>query len=115
LQDKKNNQIKFRVTDEEKEIIDAKFLQSGLKSKSQFLRKMVLVGEIYKVDLKEVKEHSAELGKIGRNVNQLMAKINTLNIIRTEDIKKIRQLMDETYKSEKEFIRFILTIIGKGI
>ena len=46
----RTNQIGFFLSDDEKKILDEKFKLSGMKSKSAFLRKMILYGFVYDVD-----------------------------------------------------------------
>ena len=44
--EKRNKWLKIRISDEEKEAIDRKFRNSGLKSLSDFVRAMIFTGVI---------------------------------------------------------------------
>ena len=47
---KRTNPVQFYLDDDEQYILDEKFRLSGMKSKSAFLRKLILYGYVYDVD-----------------------------------------------------------------
>ena len=47
---KRTNPVQFYLDDDEQFILDEKFRLSGMKSKSAFLRKLILYGYVYDVD-----------------------------------------------------------------
>ena len=47
---KRTNPVQFYLDDEEQYILDEKFKLSDMKSKSAFLRKLILYGYVYDVD-----------------------------------------------------------------
>lgn len=71
---------------------------------------MLIQGDVYSIDLKEIREHTSALGRIGKNINQVVAKINSTNFASAEDTKKLVSLMNEIYQSEKSLIDFLLNI-----
>ena len=46
----RTNPVQFYLDDDEQYILDEKFKRSGMKSKSAFLRKLILDGYVYDVD-----------------------------------------------------------------
>ena len=46
----RTNRNEFHLDDKEQYILDEKFKLSGMKSKSAFLRKLILYGYVYDVD-----------------------------------------------------------------
>ncbi len=46
----RTNRNEFHLDDKEQFILDEKFKLSGMKSKSAFLRKLILYGYVYDVD-----------------------------------------------------------------
>ncbi len=46
----RTNRNEFHLDDKEQYILDEKFRLSGMKSKSAFLRKLILYGYVYDVD-----------------------------------------------------------------
>ena len=67
---KRNIQVKFYVTPEEKELIEQKMAQLQTKRSGAYLRKMAIDGYIIYVDTRDIKEMNKLLSAIGRNINQ---------------------------------------------
>ena len=68
---KRNVQIKFRVTEEERSLIEEKMKQVPTRNMEAYLRKMAIYGYIIQVDHSDIKKMTAELQKIGVNINQI--------------------------------------------
>ncbi|WP_423219052.1 plasmid mobilization protein [Pseudoramibacter alactolyticus] len=68
---KRNVQIKFRVTEEERSLIEEKMKQVPTRNMEAYLRKMAIDGYIIQVDHSDIKKMTAELQKIGVNINQI--------------------------------------------
>ena len=64
-------QIKFRVTKEERTLIEEKMKQVPTRNMETYLRKMAIDGYIIQVDHSDIKKMAAELQKIGVNINQI--------------------------------------------
>ena len=69
---KRNVQIKFRVTEEERSLIEEKMKQVPTSNMETYLRKMAIDGYIIQVDHSDIRKMTAELQKIGININQHM-------------------------------------------
>ena len=82
-------QVKFRVTEEEKQMLEIKMKQYGTNNMEGYLRKMSIDGYIIKKDYNELKKLTAELGKIGSNINQLAKKANQSCNVEAVDIRNI--------------------------
>ena len=67
---KRNVQIKFRVTEEERSLIEEKMKQVPTRNMEAYLRKMAIDGYIIQVDHSDIKKMTAELQKIGVNIDQ---------------------------------------------
>ena len=67
---KRNIQIKFRVTEEERTLIEEKMKQVPTSNMEAYLREMAIDGYIIQVDHSDVKKMLAELQKIGVNIDQ---------------------------------------------
>ena len=67
---KRNIQIKFRVTEEEKQLIEQKMAQLPTRQIGAYLRKMAIDGLIIYTDTTNIKEMNKELHSIGVNINQ---------------------------------------------
>ena len=69
--------VQFYLSDDEQYILDEKFRLSKMRSKSAFLRKLVLYGFVYDVDYSHIREMNALLGNISGNLNQIAKRVNT--------------------------------------
>ena len=84
---KRNVQIKFRVTKEECSLIEEKMKQVPTSNMEAYLRKMAIDGYIIQVDHSDIKKMTAELQKIGVNINQIAKRVNSTGVIYKEDIQ----------------------------
>ena len=100
----RTNQIGFFLSDDEKKILDEKFKLSGMKSKSAFLRKMILYGFVYDVDYSYLRKYNVELGRISSSLNQIAARINSTNHIYQEDIEEVKELMEQVWHTQKSML-----------
>ena len=65
----RTNRNEFHLNDDEQYILDEKFKLSGMKSKSAFLRKLILYGYVYEVDYNYLRNYNTELGRISSCLN----------------------------------------------
>ena len=94
---KRTNPVQFYLDDDEQYILDEKFRLSGMKSKSAFLRKLILYGYVYDVDYSYLRNYNTELGRISSNLNQIAKRINSTGNIYQEDMDEVKELMNEVY------------------
>ena len=73
---KRNIQMKFYVTEEEKRLIDKKMAQLPTRRYGAYLRKMAIDGYIIQLDTTDIKRMNAALSAIGRNINQIAKRVN---------------------------------------
>ena len=73
---KRNIQMKFYVTEEEKRLIDEKMAQLPTRRYGAYLRKMAIDGYIIQLDTTDIKQMNAALSAIGRNINQIAKRLN---------------------------------------
>ena len=98
---KRNIQIKFRVTEEEKKLIEQKMAQLPTKRIGAYMRKMAIDGFIIYTDLSEFKEFQKELQAIGRNVNQIAKCVNATSSVYDVDIAEIKERLDDIWKLQR--------------
>ena len=67
-------QVKFRVTDLERQKIRDRMKECGIKNMARYLRTMAINGCIIKPDHTDIKQTNYELHKIGVNINQIAKK-----------------------------------------
>ena len=98
---KRNIQIKFRVTEGEKKLIEQKMAQLPTKYIGAYMRKMAIDGYIIYTDLSEFKEFQKELQTIGRNVNQIAKRVNSTSTSYDAYITEIKERLDEIWNLQR--------------
>ena len=101
---KRNVQIIVRVTEDERALIEEKMKQIPTMNLSAYSRKMLIDGYIIVLDLQEVKTHTAQLQKIGVNVNQIARRINGTGRIYVDYMDEIKRLMEEVWRLERRLL-----------
>ena len=100
----RTNRNEFHLNDDEQYILDEKFRLSGMKSKSAFLRKLILYGYVYDVDYSYLRNYNTELGRISSNLNQIAKRINSTGNIYQEDINEVKELMNKVWRTQKSML-----------
>ena len=100
----RNNRNEFHLNDDEQYILDEKFKLSGMKSKSAFLRKLILYGYVYDVDYSYLRNYNTELGRISSSLNQIAKRINSTNHVYQEDMDEVKELMNEVCRTQKSML-----------
>ena len=88
---KRNIEVRFRVTQEELEMIHKKMAQYGPTNLSAFLRKMSIDGYVVKLELPELKEMVSLLRYSSNNLNQLTKRVHETGRIYDADLEDIKQ------------------------
>ncbi|CUN84069.1 MULTISPECIES: MobC family plasmid mobilization relaxosome protein [Coprococcus] len=101
---KRTNPVQIYLDDDEQYILDEKFRVSGMKSKSAFLRKLILYGYVYDVDYSYLRNYNTELGRISSNLNQIAKRINSTGNIYQEDMDEVKELMNEIWRTQKSML-----------
>ena len=101
---KRTNAVLFYLDDDEQYILDEKFRLSGMKSKSAFLRKLILYGYVYDVDYSYLRNYNTELGRISSNLNQIAKRVNSTGNIYKEDINEVKELMNKVWRTQKSML-----------
>ncbi len=101
---KRNVQIIVRVTEEERVSIEEKMKQIPTINLSAYARKMLIDGYIIILDLQEVKAHTAQLQKIGVNINQIAKRINETGQIYADDMDEVKRVMEEIWRLERRLL-----------
>mgnify|MGYP006922431902 CR=1 FL=1 len=58
----RKNELKIYLSDKEQYILEQKVKISGMKSKSTFLRRLILYGFVYDIDYSDLREYNYTLG-----------------------------------------------------
>ena len=96
-------QVKFRVTPEERALIDKRMEQAGTNNMAAYLRKMAIDGYVVKLELPELRDFISLLRRTSNNFNQIARRVNSTDRIYTQfPIKRKRALWHMERNQGKE-------------
>jgi hypothetical protein len=98
---KRTVQIKFRVTEEERALIEEKMKLIPTRNMAAYLRKMAIDGYVIQVDHSDIKAMTAEIQKIGVNINQIARRANAMGNVYQEDIEEIKGVLNEIWRIQR--------------
>ena len=98
---KRTVQVKFRVTEEERALIEQKMKLVPTRNMEAYLRKMAIDGYIIQIDHADIKAMTAEIQKIGVNINQIARRVNAAGSVYQEDIEEIKGVLAEIWRLQR--------------
>ena len=90
--------IEFRVTEQERQLIQKKMEQLGTKNMGAYLRKMLIDGYIIKVDYTEQKKLAAAVSRAATNINQICRRINSTGRCYEDDVAELKARQAEIWE-----------------
>ena len=97
-------QIKFFVTEQERDVIRQRMELIGTTNLSAYMRKISQDGFLYKVTIDGLPEICKEVEAIGQNINQVAKRVNSTNTIYAEDIRQMRAELDRIWDLLKKIL-----------
>lgn len=100
-----NEQINFRVTTFEHDIIMHNYEASGASSFREFATRLLSDGFVLNIDTNDMHNYAYEINKIGTNINQIAHKVNMLDdknpdiYLLKQDVEECLFLMNELTKT----------------
>lgn len=101
---KRNIEVRFRVTQDELDMIYEKMAQYGTTNLSAFLRKMSIDGYVVKLELTELKELVSLLRYSSNNLNQLTRRVHETGRIYDADLEDIRQEHERLWDAARDIL-----------
>ena len=98
---KRTVQLKFRVTEAERDMIYEKMRLLNTNNLAAYLRKIAIDGYIVAVDTTDIKAMTAEIQKIGVNINQIARRVNATTRIYEQDITEIKGALEEIWRLQR--------------
>jgi len=108
---KRDIQLLFRVTPEEKRLIQEKMRLVNMTNMREYMRKMLEKGYIVNADASEIKNLAAELQKIDINIKQILRHVDTLGPAYAADAEEMRQKMSECWEMVRELFKEHMRLI----
>jgi uncharacterized protein (DUF1778 family) len=101
----RNIALTFRVTAEEKALIEKRMEQSGITSMRAYLLKQAIDGRVIHVELDSVREMIRLLSNATSNINQIAKRVNTTGNLYAADVSDLQSRYDELWTQTREILR----------
>ncbi len=101
---KRDIMLRFRVTPEERELIEERMAQLGTTNMAAYLRKIAIDGYVLKLDLPELKEMVSLLRRSSNNLNQISKRVNETNRIYDADIECLLGNQEQLWSAANEIL-----------
>ena len=108
---KRNINMGFRVTQEEKELILRRQAQTGIRNLRAYLLKMAVDGMVVNLDLSEINECSRLLRTVSNNVNQMAKRVNGGGNVHAAELAGVQNGLREVWKQQDKIIRSLSKIL----
>ena len=93
--------LRVPVTPEERELIRQKMALLNTRNFSAYARKMLIDGYVVHIDTTDIRAQTAELQKIGVNVNQIARRINSTGTVYAQDIEDIKGALAKIWQLQR--------------
>ena len=107
---KKENQLLVRISDADKERIQAKMEEAGILNMSAYIRKMALDGICVRLDLAEVRQLIVLLQRCSNNLNQYAKRANETGSVYAADIEDLRSRLEEIWELSRQSLAHLANI-----
>ena len=107
---KRNIVIRFRVTPEEREMIESKMAQFGTSNMAAYLRKISIDGYVVRLDLPELREMVSLLRRSGNNINQIAERVNETSRIYDADIDCLKENQEKIWSAANGILTRLASI-----
>ena len=107
---KREKQLLVRISDADKERIQAKMEEAGIRNMSAYVRKMALDGICVKLDLTDVRQLIVLLQRCSNNLNQYAKRANETGSVYVADIEDLQSRLDEIWELSRQSLAHLANI-----
>lgn len=107
---KRNIVIRFRVTPEEREMIESKMAQFGTSNMAAYLRKISIDGYVVRLDLPELRAMVSLLRRSSNNLNQIAKRVNETSRIYDADIDCLKENQEKIWSAANGILTRLASI-----
>ncbi len=107
---KRTEELKIRISPEDKERIKLKMEDTGILNMSAYVRKMALDGICIRLDLKDVRQLTVMLRRCSDNLNQYARRANKTGSIYEADIEDLQKRLDEIWELSRQTLASLAAI-----
>ena len=90
-------QLNFRVTEQERRLIEERMQELGTTNREAYLRKIAIDGMIVKLEVQELKEIVSLMRRTSNNVNQIARRLNETGRIYEVDITDVQNQQEQLW------------------
>ena len=101
----RNINLAFRVSEEERAMIERRMAQSGMENMRAYLVKMAIDGRVIRVELESVREMVRLLSNATNNINQIAHRANSGGSIYAADLDELSGCYEEIWGQTKTILR----------
>ena len=92
-------QLNFRVTEQERRLIEERMQEFGTTNREAYLRKIAIDGMIVKLEVQELKEIVSLMRRTSNNVNQIARRLNETGRIYEVDITDVQKQQERLWNT----------------
>ena len=107
---KRTEELKIRISPEDKERIKLKMEDAGILNMSAYVRKMALDGICVRLDLADVRQLTVMLRRCTNNLNQYARRANETGSIYAADIEDLQNCLDEIWELSRQSLAQLAAI-----
>lgn len=107
---KRDIQLKFRVTPEERELIEKNMAMLGTRNMAAYLRKIAIDGYVVRLELPELREMISLLRRTSNNINQLAKRVNETGRLYAADMEDTLQNQERLWQAANEILTRLAAI-----
>jgi len=107
---KKEEELKVRISPEDKERIRSKMEEAGILNMSAYVRKMALDGICVRLDLADVRQLIVLLQRCSANLNQYAKRANETGSVYAADIEDLRSRLEEIWELSRQSLAHLASI-----
>ena len=101
----KSINLHFMVSEQERDMIQKRMEQSGIRSMRAYLLKQAIDGHVVELDQSSVREMVRLLSNVSNNVNQIARRINANGSLYAADIEDLRGYYDQLWAQAKDILK----------
>jgi ATP-dependent helicase/DNAse subunit B len=106
----KTTGVYFKMSSEELELFEKRMVQTGIKNKSAFIRKMCIDGHVIKFDTSALTEIGKLLRITANNINQIAHCVNSGGAAYRSDVEEMNRQLTAIRKSFGEVLEYLSTL-----
>lgn len=106
----RNIQLNFRVSENERAIIEDKMARFGTHNREAYLRKMAMDGYVVQLDLPELKQLLSLLSISSNNLNQLTRRVHQTGHIYDADLADLNKRQEQIMAGISEILNKLYSL-----